>query len=202
MTVSARRTLQASINKTRRALMTVSGHDQRPRERWRLVPTPVLTRVLAVIGAVALATVVLSGCGSSGSAGPTHRATATVPVGKRPYQVAVDPSSHTVYVTNDDDGTITVIDASTRAVTATVPAGQHPAGPIPGTAAPPRPAPAPAPAGQHPHGVALDPSSHTSYVTNYFDNTVSVIDTSTRAVTATVPVGKYPYGVALEPGSH
>src|SRR3954454_12337214 len=107
MTVSARRTLQASINTTRRALMTVSGHDQRPRERWRLVPTPVLTRVPAVIGAVALATVVLSGCGSlmgsSGPAGPTHRATATVPVGKRPYQVAVDPSSHTVYVTNDDD---------------------------------------------------------------------------------------------------
>ena len=162
--------------------MTASGHDQRTRERWRLVPTPVLTRVLAVIGAVALATVVLSGCGGftwrSGSAGPTNRATATVPVGDRPYQVAVDPGSHTVYVTNDDDGTMSVIDASTRAVTATVPAGKHP------------------------HGVALDPDSHTVYVTNHDDHTLSVIDASTRTVTVTVPVGKDPIGVSLDSGSH
>jgi YVTN family beta-propeller protein len=75
-----------------------------------------------------------------------------VPVGKRPYQVAVDPGSHTVYVTNDDDGTMSVIDASTRTVTATVPVGKHPG------------------------GVAVDPGTHTVYVPNYSDNTVSVIE--------------------------
>ena len=136
--------------------MTASGHDQRTREHWRLVPTRVLTRVLAVIGAVALATVVLCGCGGltgrSGSAGPTYRATATVPVGERPYQVAVDPGSHTVYVANSDDGTVSVIDTSTRTVTATVPVGKHPG------------------------GVAVDPGNHTVYVPNYSDNTVSVIE--------------------------
>ena len=136
--------------------MTASGDDQRTRERWRLVPTPVLTRVLAVIGAVALTTVVLSGCGgltgSSGSAGPTHRAAATVPVGKRPYQVAVDPGSHTVYVANYADNTMSVIDTSTHKVTATVPVGQHPG------------------------GLAVDPGTHTVYVPNAADNTVSVIE--------------------------
>lgn len=111
MTVSARRTLQASLKTTMRALMAAGGHDQRTREWWRLVPIPVPTRVLAVIGAVALAAVVLSGCGGSGSAGPTHRATATVPVGKRPYQVAVEPGSHTGYVTNYFDNMVSVIES-------------------------------------------------------------------------------------------
>src|ERR1700757_11894 len=108
--------------------MTASGHDQRTRECWRLSPTPVLTRVPAVIGAVALA-VALSGCrgpsggqgpsgaqGPSGgqgpaasspsaapSASPTYRATARVVVGETPFGVAVDPGSHTVYVPNRGD---------------------------------------------------------------------------------------------------
>jgi YVTN family beta-propeller protein len=38
-----------------------------------------------------------------------------------------------------------------------------------------------------------------AYVTNYFDNTVSVIDTSTNAVVATVPVIAYPSVVAVNP---
>jgi YVTN family beta-propeller protein len=78
---------------------------------------------------------------------------------------------------------VSVIDASTRTVTATVPVGKNPG------------------------GVAVDPVTHTAYVTNGYlanrdDNTVSVIDGSTRTVTATVPVGKGPQGVAVDPGTH
>ena len=51
----------------------------------------------------------------------TRTVTATVPVGKGPTGVAVDPGTHTVYVANQIDGTVPVIDASTRTVTATVP---------------------------------------------------------------------------------
>jgi len=172
---------------------SASGDDQPTRERFRLVPIPVLTGVLAVIGAVVLA-VFLSGCqglfGGQGptassrtaapSTGPTHRVTATVPIGKNPDGVAVDPGTHAVYVANAFDNTVSVIDASTRTVTATVPVGYDPV------------------------GVAVDPGTHTVYVTNFDGDTVSVsvIDGSTRTVTATVPVGRNPNGVAVDPGSH
>ena len=88
-------------------------------------------------------------------ADPTYRVTATVPVGKDPGGVAVDPGTHTVCVTNVAGGTVSVIDASTRTVTATVPVGQNPT------------------------GVAVDPGTHTVYVTNGTngkDGSVSVID--------------------------
>src|SRR5664279_4601844 len=38
-----------------------------------------------------------------------------------------------------------------------------------------------------------------AYITNYDNNTVSVIDTATNKVTATVPVGIGPEGVAVTP---
>src|SRR5215813_2594087 len=42
-----------------------------------------------------------------------------------------------------------------------------------------------------------------AYVTNSFDNTVSVLDTATNTVVATVPVGPIPFGVAITPdGAH
>jgi YVTN family beta-propeller protein len=178
--------------------MSASGDDQPSRERQRLVSIPVVTGVLAVIGAVVLA-VFLSGCGgpsggqgaatssrsaalSTSGRGPTeqspYRVTATVPAGKSPWGVAVDPGSHTAYVANTSDSTVSVLDTSTRTVTATVPAGKDP------------------------WGVAVDPGSHTVYVANGIDGTVSVIDASTRTVTATVPVGKLPSRVAVDPGTH
>ena len=157
--------------------MSASGDDRSTPEHWRLVPIPVVTRVLAVIGAVVLA-VVLSGCRGAPWTGPTYRVTATVPVGKLPDGVAVDPGTHTAYVTNFDDDTVSVINASTRTMTATVPVGKRP------------------------DGVAADPGTHTAYVTNLDDDTVSVIDASTRTVTATVPVGRGSVGVAVDPGTH
>src|SRR5918993_1225982 len=39
-----------------------------------------------------------------------------------------------------------------------------------------------------------------AYVTNFSDNTVSVIDTATNTVTTTVSVGAGPRGVAITPG--
>jgi YVTN family beta-propeller protein len=38
-----------------------------------------------------------------------------------------------------------------------------------------------------------------AYITNYVDNTTSVIDIATNNVTATVPVGTGPGGVAVSP---
>jgi hypothetical protein len=89
--------------------MTAGGDDQPTRKRRRLVPIPVVASVLAVIGAIVLA-VFLSGCGGPT---PTYRVTATVPAGKGPSGVAVDPGTHTVYVANNDDNTVSVISAAT-----------------------------------------------------------------------------------------
>jgi YVTN family beta-propeller protein len=36
-----------------------------------------------------------------------------------------------------------------------------------------------------------------AYITNFIDDTVSVISTATNTVTATIPVGGFPLGVAV-----
>jgi YVTN family beta-propeller protein len=56
--------------------------------------------------------------------------------------------------------------------------------------------------GANPHGIAVDPATHTIYVANngIGDNTVSVIDGLT--VTTTIPVGASPYGVVVDPATN
>jgi YVTN family beta-propeller protein len=53
------------------------------------------------------------------------------------------------------------------------------------------------PVGRGPVDVAITPDGARAYVTNAGANSVSVIDTSTNAVTATVPVGANPVNAAI-----
>lgn len=53
----------------------------------------------------------------------THQVSATLPVGRRPRGVAVDPSGTRVCVANTDSDDISVIDAETNTVVATVAVG-------------------------------------------------------------------------------
>ncbi|MFA7522924.1 MAG: YncE family protein [Halothiobacillaceae bacterium] len=53
--------------------------------------------------------------------------------------------------------------------------------------------------GSHPAHPGLASAAPFAYITNGGDNTVSVIDTATNAVTATVAVGSQPDGVAVSP---
>ena len=101
-----------------------------------------------------------------------------LPVGTTPNAVAVDPTTNTIYVTNNLPDTLSVVDGDTHEVIATVPVGAHP------------------------DGVAVDPGTHTVYVANSDSHTVSVIDGSTHTVIATVPVGNTPMGVAVDPETH
>jgi YVTN family beta-propeller protein len=58
----------------------------------------------------------------------------------------------------------------------------------------------PIPVGNSPAGVAVTPDGGKVYVTNLFDNTVSVIATTTNKVVGRpIPVGGFPTGVAVTP---
>jgi DNA-binding beta-propeller fold protein YncE len=96
-----------------------------------------------------------SGCG---------RAPATTKVGNGAFWAAVDQAHHSVYVANDNDGTVSVINSTV--CNARVTSGCGRAWPTVTT-------------GANPEFVALDPSSGTVFAVNHFDDTLSVIDTRT-----------------------
>ncbi len=136
------------------------------------VPILVITSVLAVVGLFAVLF-----CRSQS----TNPVTApTVRVDNSPVAVAVDPGTHTVYVANNKDNTVSVIDGSTRTVTDTVFVGDYPM------------------------SVAVDPGMSTVHVANAHDDTLSKIDGKTNTVTYTVPAGpdSTPWAVAVDPSTH
>ncbi|CAN5317805.1 hypothetical protein BH11PSE11_BH11PSE11_38090 [soil metagenome] len=99
-----------------------------------------------------------------------------VAVGSSPYGIAVNPAGTRIYVTRrlSPNGLVTVIDENNNVI----------GGPIA--------------VGDTPLGVAVSLDGTQAYVTNNKSNTVSIINTSTNAV-STVSVGKMPYGLALNP---
>jgi len=132
--------------------------------------------VIAVVAAAAaIPLVVCAAAVPASAAGGGYTVTATIEVGTAPDGVAVDPTTHTAYVTNVGDDTLSVIDEDTGTVTATMGVG---GGPL---------------------TVAVDPTTHIAYVTNGGNGTVSVIDGATGSVTSLITVGSGPDGVAVDP---
>jgi YVTN family beta-propeller protein len=97
---------------------------------------------------------------------------ATVKVGKWPIYLAADQKTNRIYVSNQFDGDVSVIDGYTNTVTATVKVGRYP------------------------NGIAVDPTSNTIYVANLKGGSLSIID-GTTLQTATVRLGQYPAKVAV-----
>ena len=85
----------------------------------------------------------------------------TVTVGAGPDALAVDEATNTVYVANGSTNTVSVIDGA-----------ECDAEVVSGCSA----APETITVGNHPHGVAIDQSIDSIYVSNGFDGTVSVIN--------------------------
>ena len=94
-----------------------------------------------------------------------------------PVAMAVSPDDRHVYVAGAG-GAVSVMDAATGAVTATIPT-RH------GVS-----------------GLAISPDGTHLYATDGASDTVSVIDAAVGAVTATIPVGPDPMGVAVSPDGH
>jgi YVTN family beta-propeller protein len=175
---------------------------------------------VAVVAAAMLALTVGAAARQPASPADSYTVTGTIEVGTGPDGVAVDPTSHTAYVTDIDDDALSVIDEATKTVTATVIVG---GGPLTVAADPTThlayvtnggngtvsvinettsTVTAIIAVGHGPDGVAMDPTSHLAYVANGGDGTVSAINETTGTVTATIPVGADPDGVAVDPTSH
>lgn len=151
----------------------------------------------------------------------TREAVATIPVGYDPQSVIVDPDSPTIYVIGGSE--VSVVDTAARAVTATIPvdsgtrkAALDPAADtlyviadkdltmidtstdtVTGSLA------IPAYDYPNPLDVAVDPATHTVYVTAYGEDssdsrTLTIIDPRTRTVLATVPAEGNALDVALD----
>ena len=96
--------------------------------------------------------------------------------GADPDAVGVDPTTHTLYVSNGN-GTAQIINGYEITAGLTL--------------------------GSYPDGVAVDPTTHTAYIADGAANTLSVVsDTkSPPAVTATLPLGDFPLGLGIDPST-
>jgi YVTN family beta-propeller protein len=128
----------------------------------------------------------------------------STPTGSGPSELALDPATHTIYVTSgyNDNGpnaggnTLSVIDTR-RCQAQDV---SRCKGPWPTITV-----------GPLPSSIAVDEATDTVYVTNVGDDTVSVFNGATcNAMStsgcgqkpATVPVGEYPVGLYADPANH
>lgn len=104
---------------------------------------------------------------------------ATIPVGKGPGDLSVNPKTNMIYVTNYGDNTVSVINGKTNSVIATVSVGKAPV------------------------HVAVNPNTNSVYVANAKGNTVSVINGNNNSIITTLPVGflrSYPTLIARPVG--
>jgi len=99
---------------------------------------------------------------------------ATIPVGRSPLAVAVDPGTNTVFVNNIGDLTVSVINGATCNGTNTSGCGQVPPAVIVGAF----PSLAGRPADVLGRNIVIDPSTHKAYVTNASEDAISVLDGS------------------------
>jgi len=112
----------------------------------------------------------------------TGKVVATIPVGRNPWGIGVDPDNDRIYVANRGSNSVSVIDGHTNKVVATIGVGL---GPI---------------------GVGVVPATKQVYVANdgtgKAASTVSVISTLTNKVDGSVAVGYSPFGVGVNTISH
>src|SRR5215475_5147498 len=98
----------------------------------------------------------------------------TIPVGRDPRGVAVNPRTNTVYVANVQDATVSSVSGRTHKVTGTIDVSAF--------------------------SLALDPKTAMIYATNASEEgQVAVVNARLRKVVATVDVGPIPLFAAADP---
>jgi YVTN family beta-propeller protein len=104
-------------------------------------------------------------------------AVSDVDTGAIPCAVAINAANGLVYVVNHSDDSVTVIDATKRAVVTTVKVGAAP------------------------QGIAVDAKRNRVYVANVHGDSVSVIDGARNSVVGTFEVGMNPFALAVHQDS-
>jgi len=99
---------------------------------------------------------------------------ATIGVGQRPIYVAADQKTNRIYVSNQSDDTVSVIDGATNQVLTTVGVGRDP------------------------NGIAVNPKTNTIYLANLSGGSVSIIN-GTNWTVSTLMTGSSPAKVAVDP---
>ena len=143
--------------------------------------------------------------------------TSSIPVGSNPYALTANPDGSAIYAANRSSDSVSVIDPRTNTVTATIPVGSdaswlatnaagtmlyvvdHNGVDVIATATDAVVATV-ASGGGNTTGVAFNQSGSTYYITNYYDNDVSVVDAATNSITGTIATGSLPQGIAFTPG--
>lgn len=126
-----------------------------------------------ILGALALG-MLSTGLPSGLAKLPANQLVATISVGSEPYAVVVSPDSSTVYVVNGGSQTVSVINAATNQVTATIDG-----------------------LGNDAFLAVISPDGSTLYVTNNLSEYISVISTASNTVTTTIPVQEGAQGLAI-----
>jgi YVTN family beta-propeller protein len=118
--------------------------------------------------------VIASALSPAAQAVTPKKGTALATKGGRPFDVAVNPITGSIYATNYSSDTVAVLHAKKPTVLIHV--------------------------GTHPYGIAVDSTTDRIYVANQSTHgTVSVIDGATNKVLHTIGVGNTPYGIAVDP---
>lgn len=105
-----------------------------------------------------------------------NHVTGTISVGNGPVSIAANPSGTNVYVVNNTDGTVSVINTTSNTVTATITVGGGPT------------------------GIVVSPDGNTVYVANNSWSNVAAINTSDNSVTYPIGVSSsQPNGIAITP---
>jgi YVTN family beta-propeller protein len=105
----------------------------------------------------------------------TNAAGTAIPVGTKPFAIAITPDSKTAYVANFGSNSITPINTANNAAGSAIAVGSSPS------------------------GIAITPDGKTAYVTNYGSNTVTPVSTATNAAGSPIAVGTKPWGIAITP---
>jgi YVTN family beta-propeller protein len=107
----------------------------------------------------------------------SQRVIATVAVGRSPIYLAADETTNRIYVSNQSDDTVSVIDGATNRVLATVRVGRYP------------------------NGIAVNSKTNTIYVANLTSGSLSIIN-GTRLTASTLWLGSSPAKVAVNPSTN